>query len=394
MNEKSLDIIVIARGPFKTPFWHNPQQISFYLAKNNKVLYVEKYYHILHFLKYPGDIQLVLKSPRIEGNVFVLTTFALFPKDDVFEFFKILNKEIVTWQIKRAVKKLNFTEPLLWVYGPNHAYYIGRFHERIVIYHCTDEISSFPFYAKNEKRKRSIIKKESQLLKKANIVFTTAKTLFENKRKINPNTYYVQNVANFDLFHNATMDTLGLPRDIKDIPLPIIGFVGVMNEYKVDFSIVEFIKESHPDWSIVMIGPIEYSENLKQENIPIGKNIYYLGEKKQTDLPNYLRAFDVCIIPNQLNENTRYSFPLKFFEYLASGKPVVTTAMPALSDYRDIAKIANTKEEFVKFISESLTESDELAKQRRMDIAKKNTWEKQVKNMEEIIRERLAKKRA
>ena len=385
-----MDIIFISRGRLDAPFWHNTQQVGVRLSDRNRVLFVERPLSVFGLVKVPSYIWNLIRGIRRKGpNLFVILPPKLLPSKTNLGLIGRINMFPVLALVRMAKRKIGLSNPILWVYDPEYVRLLGKLGERLSVYSCVDEISSFPQY---RKKKKEIVEEEIRLIEKVDIVFCTSNTLAERKKRFNPNTYYVPNAVNFEVFSKATSEYIKTPDDIRKIPHPIIGFIGVINEYKVDVDLIRYISTSYPEWSVVLIGPIEYSLNLRKGSLPRAKNIYYLGRKPQHELPAYLKAFDVCIIPDRLNENTECSFPLKLFEYLAAGKPVVTTNIPTVQEYREIIKIATSRQEFVKHIAQALSEDNRKLRMERINVAKENTWEDRVRKMEEIIRHYLRKK--
>ncbi len=153
---------------------------------------------------------------------------------------------------------------------------------------------------------------------------------------------------------------------------------------------IETAARLHPDWSIVFIGP--YHEKLPPSIISL-PNVYFLGKKPMDELPNYMKAFDVCIIPYKEGEFMRNSFPTKTFEYLAGGKPVVASDIPALRAYQPIVKLCKNSDEFVLNIEQSIKESHDVELQKkRFETAKDHTWDARVEKTSFIIKEFLDKK--
>jgi len=231
---------------------------------------------------------------------------------------------------------------------------------------------------------------ELKLLKKADCVITSSPKLFEEKSEYNKNTFFVPNAGDYQDFSKAMREDIHIPKDISSIPRPVIGFVGAIDRYKLDFQLVTYLAERNPNWSIVLIGPVGQAEN--QTDVRVFKekqNIYLLGQKDYKVLPNYIKAFDVCIIPYLNSEYTAGCFPLKFFEFMATGKPIVISGLPALEEYDGLVKIAHSKEEFSRLVQMVLKSDSEKNKQRRMKIAKKNTWDEKVKTITKIITKNL-----
>jgi len=300
-----------------------------------------------------------------------------------FSFVQRINISLNSMILGKIMKRLNFDNPIFWFYDPEGVGYLKRFKPRLVCYDCVSEYSTMPFYS-SARRKKRLKRLESELIKISDIVFTTSDPLFEEKKKFNSNTYLVRNVGDFKHFNQICNKNLRIPEDIINIPKPILGFVGAVDSYTLDFELINYISKENPDWSIVIIGPKLHSCRKKAEG-PKGENIYYLGRKEYGQLPSYIQNFSVCIIPYRLTSRTERAFPLKLFEFLATGKPVVTTDLPAIQDLNGIIKIAKSNEEFCILVRQAMSNDDEEQMKKRIEIAKRNTWETRVKKLMHYI---------
>jgi glycosyltransferase involved in cell wall biosynthesis len=209
--------------------------------------------------------------------------------------------------------------------------------------------------------------------------------LVETRSVWNPNTYYFSNVADFERFSKARDPAAGVPDDLEKIPAPRIGFIGAISEYKVDFNLLRLVAETRPEWSLILIGKVgegdPWTETRMLQGIP---NVYLLGPRPYSDLPCYLRGIDVAILPNQLNDYTESMFPMKFFEYLAAGKPVVSVDLPALRAYRNVVRIAQSYQDFVWGIDEALNDTVSL-REERIAVAREHTFEIRTNKMLQLV---------
>ncbi|MFH1561928.1 MAG: glycosyltransferase [Nitrospirota bacterium] len=202
----------------------------------------------------------------------------------------------------------------------------------------------------------------------------------------------------FELYNKAFTDKLPIPEDIKNIEKPIIGYMGCLDG-RSDYGLLEYMANKKPLWSIVFLGPIEVKEERRSLNKY--KNVHFLGVKeRKEELPNYIQMFDVCIIPYRVYDFSKTIYPSKTFEYLATGKPVVTSYLPSLDDLakNNIIKMAKFKEgafeenyeEFISLIEDSLNEKDDEAIKRRVEYAKEASWDSKVELRLKLI-EQLGK---
>jgi len=157
----------------------------------------------------------------------------------------------------------------------------------------------------------------------------------------------------------------------------------------VDIDLIIYAANTKKDWSFVLIGPfweknVEIIQKLKI--LKKQKNIFLLGLKPYKILPNYIKGFDVCMIPHKITAYSLASFPLKVHEFLASGKPIVSTNLPFVDEYKDVIYVARNPSEFVEKIEVALTENNAEKRKKRISIASQNTWEHRIKSIEDIIK--------
>lgn len=229
-----------------------------------------------------------------------------------------------------------------------------------IIFDHVDAIQEFPNINKERK------KEEETLLQTSDLVITSASKLFQQAQKLNKNTLLVPNAGDFAFFSKPTSDEL-----LKDFQKPIVGYFGAIAEW-FDTDLVEYVANNRPNLTFVFIGDT-YGSNLKK--IRSLRNVYFLGERPYIELPKYLHCFDVCLIPFKLTPLIKSSHPIKIYEYLAAGKPVVTTRIPDLLPMKDLCYIAEDKVGFLESLDKSLKENDTELNKKRINFASKNTWQ-------------------
>ncbi|MEM2954951.1 MAG: glycosyltransferase [Candidatus Nanoarchaeia archaeon] len=386
-----MNIVCLSTQNWDDPMWTNKQHIMSRLSKTHRVIYVDRGVLGLRYFvlkkEDPFNFNFTLKYifnlfEERNKNLTILTEKFNFPNSFGFKI----------WLLKNYLKKKKINDIILWIYQPEYEKYIGKLNEKLVVYDCVDEYSEFPAYS-NPRKKKRIIETEKRLLEKADLVITSSENLYERKKIYNKNTYLVHNVGDIEHFMKAMEKDLKTPEDIQKIKKPIIGFVGAIDRYKVDFELLQVLAENHTEWSIVLIGPSGSADfSTKTSSLKRIRNIHMLGVKDYKLLPNYIKEFNVCIIPYNINEYTKNCFPIKFFEFLASGKPVVVTALPSLKEYANIVKYAYTYEDFIKKVQEAITGDTEIERQKRLEEAKKNSWHSRTEKIMELIEKRLIEK--
>jgi glycosyltransferase involved in cell wall biosynthesis len=205
--------------------------------------------------------------------------------------------------------------------------------------------------------------------------------LVEKKRALNPHVYYLPHGVDWALFRRALDAEQPAPSDIAQLATPRIGFYGFISEDWIDFDLLNAMAERHPEWSIVLIGRTK----LDLAAVLRHSNVHFLGVRPFEQLPAYNRAFDVAIIPFVINELTISSNPLKLFEYMASGLPVVSVNIPEVARYSTVVHVARDHAEFIRMTEQALSETDQAAKYRRSDLVRSETWENRLEALSQII---------
>jgi len=286
-----------------------------------------------------------------------------------------INQVILTLSLKYFLSRKKAQRIVLWAACPTAEGLVGRLKEEKSIYYCADEYSEFSGYSK-----RLVKELEEKLLKKVDLVLVVSDKLYQTKKEFNPNIFLIPHGVEFNHFSQYNLNSVELPSDLRKIKRPIIGYYGLIRDW-IDFELLQKISQKK-DWSLVLIGPV----NTDISSIQGIDNIYLLGPKDYESLPLYLKGFDVCIIPYKLVEVTINARPLKLFEYMASGKPIVSTPLPSVLPYGKIIRIGSTKEEFIEQIEKSLQEKDNSLIQKRIDLARENSWENLVeKNLKYLL---------
>ncbi|MEW5948592.1 MAG: glycosyltransferase [Thermodesulfobacteriota bacterium] len=292
-----------------------------------------------------------------------------------YALVRVINRAILTRKIRRILKDNNIANPVLVVACPGAEGVVGAIGESKSVYYCADEYSVFPGLD------TGLVKKlEKHILEKIDCIIATSRGLYDKKKVEGKPTYLLPHGVEYDHFSKASLPGTEIPEDIRLLKRPIIGYHGLIQDL-IDFDIIKGIARKRPDWSIVMIGDRIFDVN----NVPTEKNIHFLGRKPYEELPNYIKAFDVCLIPYKIVERTMYSNPVKLREYLASGKPIVSTPQPEVLYYKRYLKIASDARGFVDAIEALLSNDTGEDRRLRMGIAEQETWEKVVDKFEHIL---------
>jgi len=266
-----------------------------------------------------------LKNPRT--NVYVLTPLVVPLPSSAFA--RRLNRALLTWQIRRALRKVSPgpNTPLeLWSFTPDVAYLLDRFGQQRVVYYCVDDHSQFTGYDT-----RQVLRDEEALCRRADLVVTTSGPLQESRKPWNPNTILVPHGVDYEHFAQALNDNLPEPAELTAIPRPRLGFFGLLRDW-VDLDLLAEVARRRPDWHVVLLG----DSTVDLSPYRSLANMHFLGPKPYGELPAWCRGFDVGLIPFKLNPLTHAVNPIKLREYLAAGLPVVSTPLPEVARYAQV----------------------------------------------------------
>ncbi|WNG23841.1 glycosyltransferase family 1 protein [Cystobacter fuscus] len=235
-----------------------------------------------------------------------------------------------------------------WYYTPMAMAFSRHLEPLAVIYDCMDELSAF------RGAPPALLHREAELLVRADVVFTGGQSLYEAKRDRHPNVHAFP--SSVDVPHFATArGSVQEPADQASIPHPRLGFFGVVDE-RMDLELLAAVADARPDWQLVIIGPVV---KIDPASLPRRPNLHFLGGKNYKELPTYLAGWDVALLPFARNESTRFISPTKTPEYLAAGKPVVSTSIrDVVRPYGEmgLVRIADTPEDFVRACEAALAE--------------------------------------
>jgi glycosyltransferase involved in cell wall biosynthesis len=278
-----------------------------------------------------------------------------------------INRQILTRTIAALRRRLGMDRFQLWTFLPNVARYLGRFGESLLVYYCTDEFSQFSYLDGAR-----ILAEEQQLCRRADIVFTTARTLWERRRPLNSETHLALHGVDHQHFAAALESETVIPAELANVPGPIIGFFGLIHDW-IDLGLISYIAERRPDWTIAIIG----KANVDISSLRRRPNVRILGQKPYADLPNYCKAFSLGMLPFVVNELTRNVNPIKLREYLSAGLPVVSTELPETSGYAH-CQVARSPEEFLAACQHAIATDTPTLRRMRSDAMAGETWEARV----------------
>lgn len=385
------DIVITGLQAWDNDIGSNCINIAKEFAKDNRVLYVNFPLDSKTIMNGKSDAKVqkrldIIKNKKDDLEQVGENIWTLYPKttiqsinwiavENIFNYLNKRNNTKFAFEISKALKRLNFDK--FFIFNDSdmfRSFYLKEFLKpELYIYYSRDNLIAVNYWKKHG------IKIEAELIAKSDLCTANSTYLADYCRQFNPNSYYVGQGCDLSLFNPNRM--IDIPEDIKAIKSPIIGYVGALVGLRLDIKLLEFIAENRPQWSIVLVGPED--DNFKNSRLHSYPNVHFLGPKKMEELPLYVKAFDVCINPQLVNEVTIGNYPRKIDEYLAMGKPTVATQTTAMEVFADYCYLAKNKEGYIKAIETALsTNSTEEATLRR-DFAMTHTWEN---NVEEIYK--------
>ncbi|MCX6031095.1 MAG: glycosyltransferase [Chloroflexi bacterium] len=442
-------ILCLAPDPW-TGLWRNRHQIMTRLARRNLVLYVEPRVYLWEALRrfragkwrladlrkplatrYAGPTPLpplpareggvMLPSPGREGVGGEVAGLWLYHDPYYAPFAGRLSGGPLTAGLRcramrRTLAALGATgAPILWLLRPYQADQIGQFGEKLVIYHVTDEYGAFP----EATDRAAFARAEEATLRRADLVIVTSPGLLASKGRFNPCTYLVPNAVDYEGFQRALavvgswklevgswkLETGRSQSPTSNLQSPtsnlhFLGYSGALNE-KLDYALLAAVARARPDWQLVLIGQRDLASQPDKDAALRGlPNVHWMGRLPVEQLPAAIGQMDVCLLPYERDERTANIDSLKLYEYLACGRPVVSTDVPAARTFGDppvqpderLVRIARDAEEFIAQVAAALADDAPDDGVRRKAVAAANTWEHRVAKIEELLVTALANK--
>jgi glycosyltransferase involved in cell wall biosynthesis len=358
------------------------------LAKENRILWINAIANRMPTTS-SKDMSRIYKKLRgftepireVEQNIFVLNPMAIPAYGN--KTIVSLNTRALIGQVKRAMKRLGFSNVINMVFNPAAGMIAGKLGERQLIYYCVDEYTAFT----GSSALKDI---EEELFRASDLVVVSAEKLYDSKKQFNPNTHIIRHGTDWRHFRTAIDGGLETPKDIADLPRPIIGFHGLLADW-VDFELIRKTAEHFKDGSVVLIGKIAVDAEQKVKILNDVPNVHFLGRKPYADLPAYCRAFDVALNPFAINELTLAANPLKVREYLAAGLPVVSTDIPEVRVLPD-CRVGTSHEDFISKIEDALAHPK--PREAVSDAIAHESWEAKIDELRDILSQDRVRKAA
>ena len=351
---KDIDLICFSHLRWGFVF-QRPNHLLSRFSKHQRVFFIEEP------IFYEGEDKLQIEN--YNENLFVVTPHIKggLPEEEVHKRQRKFIGNLIT--------NMNIEKYFSWYYTPMALPFTDHLTPEVVVYDCMDELSAFKFAPPQ----LTIFEKE--LLKKADVVFTGGQSIYEAKKDTHHNIYPMP--SSIDKHHFGKARKLNEdPPDQKNIPHPRFGFFGVIDE-RFDIELIDAVAKAKPEWQFILLGPVV---KIDPATLPKYDNIHYLGGKKYDELPEYIAGWDIAMVAFAMNESTKFISPTKTPEYLAAGKPVISTPIrDVVRPYGDnrLVHIVNNADEFIKAAEKELNKKRKTSWLKKVDdFLLYNSWDR------------------
>lgn len=379
------------------PTWDAPSQVSkhhlarYWASSGSRVLYTEAQFHPFSLFSRRSEVsrmwgRFIAGPQEVADGLWVQAYPSLIPYRSSVPLAGSglalwINQSVPAALIKKTTAQLGIQRPIAIVATATALPLLSRLDPQLVIYHCSDDYSSQPNFPV------AFEELENRLIQRSDLVICTAETLRLIKAPLHEHVYTVTNGADIEHFMSTQAPSTNIAADISSLPRPVVGYIGTIFEW-VDILAVARAARARPDYSFVFIGPV--STDVSQiENLP---NVHLLGPRPYSDLPSYLKGFDVATVPFVIHDVTLRASPVKFYEYLASGIPIVAAMLPDLERFQGLAELYNSHEDFIAALDRSVRDKSPKTREARLREATKNSWQTRFSEVDRLIAEALQRK--
>lgn len=369
--EQALHIVNLSHLAWERKLFQRPQQLMTCFATLGDHV---SYFSLVGFKRYllMDMRERLYKAPDV---ALVAQNLPFMPLTKRFPPSRIATMALLRAKAKPVLRNAPPGRRILWLQNPAYADMIDRLPHDVLVYDVMDPFASF------RGSDPAVREREERVLSKADIVYTGGRSLHTQVEPRHGNAHCFPSGIDFEHFARGAQEGK-LPAELEKIPGPRLGYFGAVDE-RIDWDLVAHVCRERRNWSVVFLGPM-----VLIDKIPINEpNFHWLGPKSYDSLPTYIRGFDVCLIPWLVNDLTKFMSPTKTPEYLAAGRPVVSTPIPDVAaDYAGEAFIADTPEAFISQCTRAFMQGVGPAKK----PPQARTWMETARAMRGLIFEKLA----
>ena len=379
--------------------WRRRQQLAWRLSRTDMfehVIYIERPLPTTSFIKFlvgRADRDGKDRWRRVISNhswlmpvwdkLSVLTTYAPLPPVGISWLFYALERTRDRWFLRKLKKHFNIYKPMVWISHPQISVEVIKALEPSLIwYDCTEDFSSFP--GTPDCMREQIEVTDCWLTEHANVVTAVSHTLYNEKQHVNPNTHWLPNAVDADLFLQSP-ESFRVPPELQSVSRPVLTFVGGLNEWSHNWVLLDQVAALRPEWTILLIGGLSLSRET-QQMLHSHPNVLCVGQKPYQKLPAYLYHSDVCFLFYRSIRKNNTGNSQKLFLYLAAGKPVVSTPSADVLAYQELVHVVETADGFVTDVERALEDDCDDLRQRRQAFARENSWTQRITSITEMLR--------
>ena len=381
-------IVCVSHLEWTESLFQRPQQVMRRLSQSHAVLFS----YPVALREWGGMLlrgESVRQSLPLSTNLTVLRGRSLLPAwGGRLPQFQRFNDLRFMRALRRAASHVPPHQRVLWYYYPQYLELIDALQPRTVVYECMDNYTALFSPKKNPAQASAfaaIQRDEPALLQRADIVFYGAHTLMDERPAYRAKSRHFPTGVDVKHFARAAAAGGFTPPEIAAIRRPVLGYWGAVDN-RIDFELLTHAATARPDCSFVLLGPLVTLQRETIDHFLRLPNVHWLGPKLYEDIPDYARVFDVCLLPFKVSAEGRYLNPTKTLEYLATGKPVLSTCIPDVERfYSDTVAIVRTREEFVQMTRQLLERDTDAARAQRMAKAQNRSWETMVDEMWSLV---------
>ena len=401
MALKGRSIFILGTTKFDGPYESTTYTLAKYLARENLVYYIENPYTWKDYLREKGSDSFMrrkayfnpsssgLLESGIPGLKIVITppllSINFLPEGFIYRQLLRINESIIVKRIKKVLSHEKISD-FVYINSFNFHYpnIADHINPALAVYHCVDPLV-LPFDKKHG------LTSEPLVIEKSDLVICTSRMLYTEKKKLKSASYFIPNAADISHSSKALDENLAVADKIAVLPKPVIGYFGNI-ERRMDFELLKEVIEKNPEKSFAFVGP------LSGEFIPAWfyqcPNVHLTGRVPYEEMPAIIKGFDIAMIPFKKDDVSRTIFPLKLFEYLGAGKPVLATDFnPDLEEFTvDTVRYCGNAETFTRALNEELADNSQERISRRLQVAGDNTWDNRLNSFSELLEKGLRDK--
>ena len=372
--------------------WRRNQFLCAGMARrfpNSKLLFVGLPRDVTNDLRHGRLPSLRGKDETVSGlpNITIMRPLKLLP--NTLGWGRRINEALFRASVRKAARRLGLDDPLLWLNPHSAVHIVGKIGERAVVYDITDDWTTL---TQSSALERLTVAQDQELCRLADVIIVCSERLFEIKRDLARNLHLIPNGVDA-IHYRSVLDRQGpLPSPADNWAKPVIGYTGTIHPDRVDVPLVEALAQRFPQGTIALVGP-NMLTGKDQERLAACANVALTGPVPYARVPEMMRGFDVCMTPHRVTPFTESLNPIKLWEYLAAGKPIISTNVAGFRDYPQFVRIASDADSFAAAVEAALKEDPSVGEARRAE-ARRHSWEERLDHVLQVLPADTAAKNA